>query len=201
MRFFSFSILFIVLYQFSLASCFNVKLTNTEKLWLENMYGVDYMADSYGNFVSESKYFYTWTKADKKVSIDINTSLNITESAIANYYRSYMNDVDIIVSLTPMKFRIMPYSNDSIGMKQIVLLAKINFCYKGQCNRKNMYYHVFSDTGEGFEFPNNRPYILFLKKDENGGYYQLDSWAKLLDTKETHQIIEKIFFSKREINK
>jgi hypothetical protein len=190
-----------VLCQFSLASCFSSKLTNVEKLWLENMYGVDYMADSYGNFVSESKYFYTWTKVDKKVSIDINTSLNITESAIADYYQSYMNDVDIIVSLTPMKFRIIPYSDDSTGMKQIVLFAKINFCYKGQCDRKNMYYHIFSDTGEGFEFPNSRPYILFLKKDENGGYYQLDSWAKLLDTKKTHQIIQKIFFSKRQVNK
>jgi len=183
---------------FSIASSLDVKKENMK--WLESMIGPDFTADRFGNTVRDSNYFYTWTKAKRKVYMD-KTPAKVDAKFINEYCDSY-KDADIIALVTPLKFRIIPYSNTTTHRKELEYLAEIKSCYKGPCNKKTIHYRITHDGGDTFGFPDSTPIIVFLAKyDGDKVYYQADPWARLVATKKMQNIIKNIYKKKKSSNR
>jgi len=168
--------------------------------WLESMIGPDFTADRFGNTVRDSNYFYTWTKVKRKVYMDKTPPK--TDTKFINEYCDSYKDADIIALLTPLKFRIIPYSNTTSGMKKLEYLAEIKSCYKGSCNKKTIHYRILHDSGDSFRFPDSTPIIVFLRKDdEDKVYYQIDPWANLVATKKIQSIMKNIYNKRKSSNR
>ena len=146
----------------------------------------------------ETIYFYTWTNSRDKV----HSLTKKNEEYYSDDNNDYLN-ADIIAMVTPLKFRIIPYSKDeSIYNKNIEYIAKIDVCFKGSCDKKTMHYRISHEFGDGIEIPDKTPIIYYFNKNKDDGmYHPVDSWAWMSTSVKAQNHLKKALQGKKNQNK